>query len=348
MENKIRKRVAVAMSGGVDSSVAAAILKNEGFEVFGITMSFLGSKTQGIIDAKKVCRVLGIKHFVVDLKKEMEKEVISDLCRQYLSGRTPNPCVRCNQLIKFGALLNKSLSLGADFFATGHYARVIRSQGKFLLKKAKDLKKDQSYFLYRLSQGQLKHLIFPLGNYTKEQVRELAVDFKLPVADKADSQEICFIPGNNYRKFLISRMEKSIKPGVIVDKLGNTVGEHKGVSFYTIGQREGLGIALGYPAYVLNIDPRLNKITVGRKPDVYAREFLVKNARTVNPLKKKVAVSVRIRYNHKEALADIAPYKNSKIRVCFRKPQFAVTAGQSAVFYKGDTVLGGGIIELIR
>ncbi len=357
----MKERVIVAMSGGVDSSVAAALLKEEGYEVIGITMCFgladsLRKKPaccglQGIEDARRVCHKLGIRHYAINMQKHLENYVIKDFCQEYLKGRTPNPCVRCNQYLKFGVLLKKALSLNADYLATGHYARIekaqsaIRNTQYYLLKKAKDKAKDQSYFLYRLNQSQLKHILFPLANYTKDEVRTLAKEFGLAVADKLASQEICFLPGVDYRGFLKMRIDADIRPGLVVDKYGNILGKHKGIAYYTIGQREGLGIALGYPVYIIKIDPGNNQITVGKKEDAYKREFLVKEPSFIlTPLKKKVAAKVKIRYNHQESLAEILPQRN-KIKIRFRKPQFAITCGQSAVFYDKDIVLGGGIIE---
>jgi len=383
----MKERVVVAMSGGVDSSVAAALLKEQGYEVIGITMCFnLPDSTtkrpsccgiQGIEDAKRVAHKLGIKHYVLNFSKVLKERVIKDFCREYLKGRTPNPCVRCNQFIKFDALLKKALSLGAKYLATGHYARIekipnpngltpltmalkrsrsAKSQiPKYLLKKAKDLHKDQSYFLYRLGQGQLKHILFPLGNYTKDEVRKMAREFALPVADKLASQEICFLPGADYRSFLKAQISAAggsalggktdIKPGPVIDKEGKILGTHKGIACYTVGQREGLGIARGYPLYVIKINLKDNSITAGRKEDVYAKEFLLRGAHFIfRPLKKRVALKVRIRYNHPEAAAKVI-FSKHKARVIFNEPQFAVTPGQSAVFYAQDTVFGGGIID---
>ena len=353
----------VAMSGGVDSSVAAALLKHQGYEVIGITMCFnLPDSTtkrptccglQGIEDARRVAHKLEIKHYVLNFSRVLGEKVIKDFCREYLKGRTPNPCVRCNQYIKFDALLKKAISLGAGFLATGHYARIEKSHQspvtshQYFLKKAKDKKKDQSYFLYRLNQTQLKAVLFPLGNYTKDEVRKIAREFALPVADKLASQEICFLPDRDYRRFLKVQGKTDIKPGPVVDKENNILGQHKGIAFYTIGQREGLGIARGYPLYVVKINPKNNCITVGKKEDVYRAEFFIKDAHFIlKPRKKKVALKVRIRYNHPEAPARIM-FLNHKIKVKFKKPQFAVTPGQSAVFYDKDIVLGGGIIDKI-
>lgn len=352
------KRVVVAMSGGVDSSVAASLLRSEGYEVIGITMCFADFADsnrkrpaccglQGIEDARRVAHKLNIKHYVLNMQKVLKERVIKDFCDEYIKGRTPNPCVRCNQFIKFDALLKKALALDAVFLATGHYARIVKTRQGYQLKKAKDLFKDQSYFLYRLGQEQLKHILFPLGDYTKIEVRKLARGFGLAVADKLASQEICFLPESDYRAFLRQQINQDIKPGMVIDKQGNILGRHKGIAFYTIGQREGLGIAKGYPLYITEIDPKINRITVGTKEDALRREFLVKEAHFIlMPLKKKIVLKVKIRYNHKEGLAEVEPIKN-KIKVKFMKPQFAITPGQSAVFYNKDIVVGGGIIDKV-
>ncbi|MCX5695492.1 MAG: tRNA 2-thiouridine(34) synthase MnmA [Candidatus Omnitrophica bacterium] len=368
----MKKRVVVGMSGGVDSAVAAALLKKQGYEVIGVTMCFNLKDSarkkagccslQGIEDARRVAHKLGIKHYVLNMGKVLEERVIKNFCQEYLLGRTPNPCVLCNQYLKFGELLNKAHVLGADFLATGHYARVVKTASGFLLKKAKDPKKDQSYFLYRLNQAQLKHIIFPLGNYTKEEVRDLARKFKLPVAEKKASQEICFLPDDDYRAFLKARINKDMKPGPVVDTQGNIVGQHKGIAYYTIGQREGLGIAKGYPVYITRIDPKTNKIFIGSKEDASKREFIIKELHYAlkAPIKKKVAFKVKIRYNHKEAEARIIPSGKkatghkavvwppiAKAKIVFKKPQFAITPGQSAVFYRENRVLGGAIIDKV-
>jgi len=359
----VKERVVVAMSGGVDSSVAAALLLKQGFEVIGVTMCFNlpDSNTkrpnccgiQGIEDAKKVANKLGIRHYVLNFNKILQDKVIKDFCLEYLKGSTPNPCVRCNQHLKFGALLKKALSLDAKYLATGHYARITKVHSsqftiqRYLLKKAKDKYKDQTYFLYRLNQNQLRHILFPLGDYTKGEVRKLAREFSLPVADKLASQEICFLADADYRKFLNMHANINIKPGPILDKENNILGQHKGIPFYTIGQREGLGIAKGYPIYVIKINLEDNSIVVGKKEDAYAKEFLLRDTHFIFPeAKKKVALRLRIRYNHPEAPGRITFLKN-KIKVKCNKAQFAVTPGQSAVFYDKDTVLGGGIIDKV-
>lgn len=357
----MKERVVVAMSGGVDSSVAAALLKEVGYEVIGLTMCFNLSDAkgkrpiccgiQGIEDARRVAHKLGIRHYVLNMQRSLEEWVIKDFCREYSLGKTPNPCIRCNQYLKFGVLLKKALSLDAQFLATGHYARIVRGQGigdrgqGGMLKKARDLKKDQSYFLYRLTQNQLRHTLFPLADYTKDEVRKIARRFSLPVAEKLASQEICFLPNQDYRQFLKTRIR--IEPGQIVDKQENILGKHQGIAYYTIGQREGLGIARGYPVYITKIDPKNNQLTVGKREEVLKKEFLVIKPHFIaGTLKKKVALKVKIRYNHQEMPAQITPAEN-KLKVEFKVPQFAVTPGQAAVFYKQDTVVGGGIIDRV-
>ena len=363
----MNKRVVVAMSGGVDSSVAAGLLKDQGYEVIGLTMCFsavggpafdgnpLETETKkpgccgltAIEDARRVAQKLGIRHYVLNLNKDFSRRVINNFYREYLSGRTPNPCVRCNQFIKFGILFKKAVNLGAQFLATGHYARIVKSKEGYLLKKAKDIKKDQSYFLYRLNRGQLKQVIFPLGDYNKPEVRVMASEFKLNVAEKRDSQEICFLPDGGYRDLIKANGLNCVKPGYLVDENGGIIGKHRGLPFYTIGQRQGLGIAKGYPLYVTKINAKNNQITAGNRQDACKNEFLVKDVRFLTePFKKKIEINVKIRYNHKESPAVVYPVKG-KLKVCFKQPQFAITPGQSAVFYEGDTILGGGIIEKV-
>ncbi len=366
MNRKRKKLVLVAMSGGVDSSVAAALLKQAGYEVIGVTMCFSAAGgsadggniqyqefrkpsccgVQGIEDARRVAQRLGIRHYVLNFAKELKEKVIRNFLQEYACGRTPNPCIRCNQYLKFDSLLKKALSLGCAYLATGHYARIVKKEGEYLLKKAKDKSKDQSYFVYRLNQNKLKHILMPLGNFTKQQVREIAQSLKLPVAAKPGSQEICFIPLDNYRQFLAQHLGDKITSGDIVDKQGNHLGRHKGICFYTIGQREGLGISRGYPLFVSNIDAKHNKLYVGKKEEVFGRNCIVKDTCFLVKLpQKKVELRVKIRYNHKEAPALVRQVAGRKYEVSFRQPQFAITPGQSAVFYDRDIVVGGGVIE---
>jgi len=358
--------VAVAMSGGVDSSVAAAIIMQEGYQVIGVTMqvwsrdrqtseidSFDGCCGFGAIDdAKRVARKLGISHYVMELSDIFSQKVITDFCQQYSLGKTPNPCIRCNRYIKFDALLERAKGLGADFVASGHHARIERDEakGRYLLKKGIDRDKDQSYVLYSLTQEQLKHTLLPIGHFTKQRVREIARELGLPVVAKQESQDICFIPDNDYPKFLKQFVPQGVKPGPILNEQGSTLGEHQGILFYTIGQRKGLGISAGEPLYVTAIDPKRNAIVVGSKQAAYGSELIASglNWITTTRLEQPSIVKAKIRYRHQGAEATIAPLDEDKVYVKFSQPQMAITPGQAIVFYEGDTVLGGGTIEQVR
>jgi tRNA-uridine 2-sulfurtransferase len=344
------------MSGGVDSSVAAALLVQKKFEVVGLTMCFNLSDGEGahpsccgvqaIEDARRVASALGIRHYVLNMQRHLNDKVIADFLSEYSLGRTPNPCVRCNQFVKFEALLAKAQAIGATHLATGHYARIVRRTTNRFLARGKDPRKDQSYFIYRAGQKELSRLMFPIGAFTKSRIRELARSLHLPVAEKPDSQEICFLPDNDYRSFLRRRGYKAA-PGPIRTVEGRIVGRHQGVAFYTIGQREGLGVALGKPAYVVSLDAASHTVVVGTREQASSRECLVSQVHfSGEPFKKKVALDVKIRYNHPQAPAEVVPGKGS-LKVIFKTPQFAVTPGQSAVFYRQDIVVGGGIIEKV-
>jgi len=348
------KRVAVAMSGGGDSSVCAALLKDLGFEVFGITMQILPRADSnaccgigGITDARRVCSKLGIPHYVLNLRKQFEQKVISDFCAEYKKGRTPNPCIRCNQYTKFDTLLKKVRQLGAEYLATGHYARIEFDQKKkkFLLKKAIDPKKDQSYALYTLSQAQLQRILMPVGEFSKQEIRRIAKMKHLSVADKADSQEICFIPDNDYAKFVQKFMPGTAHPGPIIKK-SKVIGRHRGIIHYTVGQRKGIGIADKESLYVISINRAKNSIVVGSNKEALSRELLVNKVRWVSIKKpaRPIKAQVKVRYLHPQAKATIIPQRQGRLKIKFEQAQFAVTPGQAAVFYNGETLLGGGTI----
>jgi tRNA-specific 2-thiouridylase len=348
-------KIVVAMSGGVDSSVAAALLKKEGHDIIGATMHILPADMQEPdteIDAKKVADKLGIPHCVMDLRDIFARQVIADFCHEYRRGRTPNPCIRCNRYIKFGALLERARKMGADFIATGHHARIEldKATGRYLLKKGADQQKDQSYFLCQLTQEQLQHTLFPIGNLTKDRVREIAVELNLPVAARPESQEICFIPDDDYPQFLKSYIPWAAEPGPILDEQGNTLGQHHGITGYTIGQRHGLGIATAEPLYIIAIAPDQNAVVVGTREQTYGRKLTATNlnwiatARTEQPFR----VKARVRYRHPEAEATVSPLDEDRVYVKFTEPQMAITPGQAIVFYDGDTLVGGGIINLQR
>ena len=361
------------MSGGVDSSVAAALLKQRGYDLIGITMTLSCSSKSSdkgccsmdaASDAKKVADILGIPHYTLNFKDEFQKLVIDNFIEEYKNGRTPNPCVRCNQFIKFDHLLRKAKELGAEYIATGHYARIVspltrepvspfeklanRQTGipAYKLLKGLDPKKDQAYVLYTLTQEQLAHILFPLGELKKEEVRKLAKEFKLPVAEKAESQEICFVEDDDYGRFIKEKLPEDAKPGAIVDKNGKVVGKHDGIIFYTIGQRSGIG-AHTKRKYVIGINARKNEIIIGDDSDLFKNELTAFNINYIsgNILENNLEVAAKVRYNSPEAPARLIPLGESKAKVEFLKPQRAVTPGQSVVFYAEEEVIGGGIIQ---
>jgi tRNA-specific 2-thiouridylase len=342
-------KVVVAMSGGVDSSVAAALLKEQGYEVIGITMQL--QPLSQYADAQKVARMLGIPHYVVDFRDTFAQYVIADFCREYSLGRTPNPCIRCNQYIKFDALLRRAQELGADTVATGHYARIEKDNGsgRYLLKKSTDRHRDQTYFLYIMTQEQLQHSLFPVGHLTKEEVRRIAEKLELPVTDKPGSQEICFIPDNNYARFLEEYTGTPARLGPIIDRQGNILGQHRGITSYTIGQRKGLGIASREPLYVVAINPEKNTITVGGKSEVYAAGLIASepNWISIEKIDSPMNIKAKIRYRHHEDKATVTPTSTGEVMVKFREPQMALTPGQAVVFYDGDIVVGGGLIASV-
>ncbi|MFC1709052.1 tRNA 2-thiouridine(34) synthase MnmA [Candidatus Omnitrophota bacterium] len=358
---KNKKRVMVAMSGGVDSSVTALLLKKKGYEVIGVTMCFgfkdpKGSRPtccseSGIQDARRVAEQLGISHYVLSFGKQLKERVIEDFVKEYQSGRTPNPCVRCNQYLKFDCLVRRAKELNCDYLATGHYAKITHNRlGETFLKRAKDRQKDQSYFLFRISREIMDFILFPLGNYTKQEVRKIAKQNKLRVADKPGSQDVCFIPGQGYKDFFIQRLgEDKLRPGLVKDTKGNLLGKHKGIVFYTIGQRQGLGIAHKHPLYVLKIDRKTNTLVVGEKKEAYGSRLEAKELHllTYKSLPKRLEVKAKIRYNHPEVRAIVRTLRKDRVCLEFKTPQWAITPGQSVVFYKNNTVIGGGTIESV-
>jgi tRNA-specific 2-thiouridylase len=336
--------VAVALSGGVDSSAAALLLKEAAYEVLGIHMRLWESPRLDYQahQAENICRILGIPYHQVDLQKEFESCVVGYFCQEYQQGRTPNPCVACNQRIKFGLLLDKALSLGADYLATGHYARVEHSHDGHRLLKAADTSRDQSYFLYTLTQEKLRHVLFPLGEHSRDEVKQMAKQAGLPTATKS-SQDICFISQKNYGAFLSQRF--STLPGAIVDTQGRELGQHRGIAFYTIGQRHGLGLASGKPLYVIRIEPEINRIVLGPEKELYSQKLTARKLSWISSKEPRELITARakIRYKSKEAEA-ILFFRNDSVDVHFTQPQKAVTPGQAIVFYNLDEVLGGGII----
>jgi len=356
----MKKKVAVAISGGVDSAVCALLLKKEGYEVMGITMRLLKTEEKsrkylsirGVEKAKRIAEKIGIPHYIIDLREIFKKYIIANFCEEYKKGRTPNPCIRCNQYIKFGVLLKKAKQLGAEYLATGHYARIEydKEKEKYLLKKGCDIDKDQSYFLYRLTQEKLPYILMPLGNFTKDKIKEIAREQKLPIEENIrESQEICFIPENNYSEFLKKYLSEEIKPGPMLDTQGKLLGEHKGIMFYTIGQRRGLGISNKVPLYVVDINKKENAIIVGQENELYKSNLEVCEVSyvTEEKLKKPLNSKVKIRYRHQEAPAVVYPLEDKKAHIKFAQPQRAITPGQSAVFYNEDIIIGGGIIEKV-
>ncbi len=344
------KKVFVGMSGGVDSSVTAAVLLEKGYQVEGINLILTqNDDINGNKDAAAVAEKLGIPLHTLDLRDEFSKNVIDYFAGEYLRGRTPNPCIRCNESIKFGLLLDRALKMGAYFIATGHYAKITHRFGRFNLEKSPS-KKDQSYFLCRLTQEQLKHTLFPICEFEKDDTREIAEKYNLPVAQKADSQEICFIPDDDYAKFIVERTGIVPAPGNFVDMQGNVIGEHKGILYYTIGQRKGLGISFGEPMFVTKIDAEKNEILLAPQGNQHAASFTVEKMNYIsldNPLNCEINADVKIRCQANPAPAHITPITADKVKIEFETPQRAITPGQTAVIYDGDTVVGGGYIDEI-
>jgi len=337
-----QEQVAVAMSGGVDSSLAAALLKEAGYDVSGVYLQ-LGSN-HNFSDLEQTCQLLGIPLYKLNLETEFQSLVIDYFCRKYSLGRTPNPCIFCNQHIKFGLLLEKALAMGADYLATGHYARIELSQNGYCLLKAVDLTKDQSYFLYTLGQRQLQHLLLPLGNLHKVEVRRLATKLGLPASSQHDSQDICFIPDNDYRSFIAKHI--SLKSGDIVDTDGEDLGRHSGLAQYTVGQRQGLGLTSNKRLYVLRLDAANNRLVVGTKDQLLSNRLFASQLSWVSGKapKEPTNITAKLRYRSPEVTARLR-LNDGVAEVNFQQPQWAIAPGQAIVFYQGNAILGGGIIK---
>ena len=356
-----KKKVVVGMSGGVDSSVAAWLLKNQGYDVIGVTMQIWQDEEEAAMeehggccglsavdDARRVAAALDIPYYVMNFKNEFRTQVMDYFAAEYMAGRTPNPCIACNRYVKWESLLQRSLAIGADCIATGHYARIAKLEnGRFALETSVTAAKDQTYALYNLTQDQLSRTLMPVGDYTKDEIRQMAQKLGLPVASKPDSQEICFIPDDDYAGFIDRECNGQVPPpGNFVSTDGKILGRHKGITHYTIGQQKGLGIAFGYPVFVTEIRPDTNEVVLGTNEDVFTNELYADhiNFMSVSDIKGTMEFKAKIRYSHSGSMCKVTRVGEDRIHCEFEEPVRAVTPGQAVVLYDGDYVAGGGII----